>query len=117
MPGWETVIGCRMQNAGCITYGTGEERHCRIGDVLENLTEPEMPLTGNDDRQTSAGHVPSLPPMTRLGWDDSKVTDMLKPASMGIVIQTVRFSGKISGSYREREKFTFIGEIFYSIKK
>lgn len=106
--------GDRMQNAECITYGTGEERHCRIGDVLENLTEPEMPLTGNDDRQTSAGHIPSLPPMTRLGWDNSKVTDMLKHASMGIEIQTVRFSGRYRGR-TEREKFT--GEIFYKKNK
>jgi hypothetical protein len=64
-----------------------------------------MPLTGNDDRQTSAGHVPRLPPMTRLGWDDSKVTDMLKHASMGITTQSVLFSGRDRGrTERERSK-------------
>jgi hypothetical protein len=53
--------------------------------------------------------------MTRLGWDNSKVTDMLKHASMGIEIQTVRFSGKYRGrTEREREKLT--GEIFYRKK-
>jgi hypothetical protein len=95
--------------------GLGKNVIARIGDVLENFTEPKMPLTGNDDRQTSAGHIPSLPPMTRLGWDNSKVTDMLKHASMGIEIQTVRFSGKYRGrTEREREKLT--GEIFYRKK-
>jgi hypothetical protein len=30
---------------------TGEERHGRIGGVLETFTEPNILLTGNDDRQ------------------------------------------------------------------
>lgn len=60
---------------------------------------------------TSAGHVPSLPPMTRLGWDDSKVTDMLKHASMGNTIQSVRFSGRDRGRTEREGKLT--REIFY----